>query len=118
LQLPWYSRKSQAFAKFLALESTALCNGDMIREMQQSSHYALLRKYEFQSVTPDAPVGKGRRAENRVRHRYSNYEAMLACGGGLLKPDAYKVLRKGVDRIVKDEIGKAINKAANRARQP
>jgi hypothetical protein len=106
-----HQRIPHGLMKFLGLESPALCNGDLIHEMQDSPRYALLRKYDFRSVTPDGPVGKGRIAENRVRHRYSNYEAMLACGGGLLHPEAYSVLRKGVDRLVKEEINKATNGA-------
>jgi hypothetical protein len=113
-----------AFAKFLGFTADIqknwgavdLCDGDMILEMQQLPPE--LRKFDFQSATPNGPVSKGRGGQNRVRHGWSNYDSMLRATGRFVPEEQYAVLRKGVDRLVKKEIGEAINRAINGARRP
>jgi hypothetical protein len=63
--------------------------------------------FDFRVEVPSVPVGKGRRAENKVRHEHSNYDAMLKSAGGLLYPEIYETVRRGVDAIVADEMRRA-----------
>lgn len=86
-------------AEFLGV-NRMLCDIDTIRDIRENPRYAALRNFKFQFRRPEMPVGNGRRAENKVRHELTNYDAMLKAGGGLLWPEQYEQVRKGVDTIV------------------
>jgi hypothetical protein len=80
----------------------ALCRINNVDEIHNNPRWKALREFKFELMQPTEPVGTGRRAANAIRHRHSNYDAMLReCGvGGLLYPQQYEAVRKGVDRLV------------------
>ncbi len=92
-------------AAFLGIEPT-LCNAAAIAEIHASVRFQALREFDFR-ITPEKVSGKGWRAENAIRHEHSNYNEMLRDAGGLLWPEQYEVVRKGVDRLVRGHLREA-----------
>jgi hypothetical protein len=86
-------------AKFLGI-NPLLCSNKDITAILDDPRYALVRDFRF-SVTPlQCDLGAGRHAESKIRHEHTNYDAMLQRAGGLLHPEVYEHVRRGVDRIV------------------
>jgi hypothetical protein len=83
-----------------------LCKVEDIEEFRNSPRYRALRNFKFEFAPPDKAVGAGRWAKNKLRHEFTNYDEMLQESGGLLWPDQYERVRKGVDRIVTDLLQK------------
>jgi hypothetical protein len=92
-----------ALALFLKVHP-ALCRVTDIDEIHTNPRWKALRDFKFELTRPTGPIGTGRRAENTVRHQLSNYDEMLREGaksvGGILYPEQYDRIRKGVDRII------------------
>jgi hypothetical protein len=93
--------------EFLGFKSPMLCDGKIIGEIEESSRYALLRDFQFNISVPDRLVGNGRQAQNKVRHEHTNYDEMLQAAGGLLYPEQYETIRRGVDAIVASSLRRA-----------
>jgi hypothetical protein len=87
-------------AKFLDV-SPLLCDFEEIIAIHDNPRFARLRDFDFRigDNLPDN-IGTGRRAENIVRHQHTNYDEMLRAAGGLLYPEQYEQVRKGVDLMV------------------
>jgi hypothetical protein len=94
-------------AKWLRI-APDMCPDSVIEEFHENPRWRDLIKFEFRIAAPTGPIGKGRRAENTLRHKHSNYDAMLREGakdvGGILYPEQFETLRKGVDLLVADAI--------------
>jgi hypothetical protein len=97
----------QGLMTFLGFKSPMLCDAKMVGEIQDSPRYALLRDFQFNISLPDKPVGNGRPAPSKVRHEYTNYDQMLQEAGGLLYPEQYETIRRGVDAIVASSLRRA-----------
>jgi hypothetical protein len=95
-------RLDEDLAAFLGVNPT-LCNVDDVEEFRSNHRYKALRDFKFQIAPPDKSIGKGRQAEAKFRHESTNYNKMLEAAGvdGLLWPETYEQVRKGVDRITK-----------------
>jgi hypothetical protein len=95
-------------AGFLGI-SPVMCAVDAIEEIHRNPRWRALREFKFKLTRQTEPIGVGRQAENTVRHRLCNYDQMLReCGvDGLLWPDQYARVRKGVDRLVADAMKNA-----------
>jgi hypothetical protein len=94
-------------ADLLNIKPQMIRVGD-IADIHENIRWRDLRNFEFRFTPPAEPIGTGRRAENKLRHEASNYDEMLREGaknvGGILHPQQYVVIRRGVDRIVRGEI--------------
>ena len=80
--------------------SQQACRDADIAEFHENSRWRELRDFEFRIADAPQITGTGSRAENDFRHNHTNYDDMLQAAGGLLWPEQYAVVRKGVDRIV------------------
>lgn len=87
-------------ATFIGVNPT-LCDAADIDEFYVNHRYKELRNFQFVFERPTEPIGKGRHAENKLRHEHSNYEEMLEAAGGLLWPEQYDRLREGVGLIIR-----------------
>lgn len=99
---------SAELAKFLGLSCPALCDFKKVAEMKESPRYAQLRDFAFRVTAAGARRAYGHRAENEFRHKSTNYDQMLQAAGGLLYPEQYEVVRKGVDAIVASNLRKEV----------
>jgi hypothetical protein len=106
-------RIDQALANFLGI-SPVLCAVDDVGAIHQNPRFRTLRGFDFCVTPPSEPIGTGRRAENTMRHRHSNYDAMLQAEGGLLFPDEYDRVRRGVDLLVKNYLQDAAGSGRNK----
>jgi hypothetical protein len=87
-------------AEFLDM-SPLLCLLDKALAITEDPKWKKLRDFAFRVDDLAGPVGTGRRAENKWRHEATNYSEMLEAGGGLLWPEQYQTVRRGVDRLVR-----------------
>jgi hypothetical protein len=92
---------------FLGFKSPMLCDAKIVGEIEESPRYALLRDFQFNISMPDQLAGKGRQAQNKVRHEHTNYDEMLQAASGLLYPEQYETVRRGVDAIVASNLRRA-----------
>lgn len=93
------------FANFLAV-SPVLCATDAVVAIQADPRFAKIRNFDFRiDELPDG-IPAGKRAASTVRHQHTNYDKMLEAGGGLLWPEVYEKVRKGVDVLVAGAINK------------
>ena len=83
-----------------------VCDADKITAIHKDPRFAKLRNFDFRIENLPADIGIGRRAENTVRHDLTNYDEMLEAGRGLLWPEVYEKVRKGVDLMVAGAIRK------------
>jgi hypothetical protein len=90
-------------ATFLNVNPLLCATADIIK-IYDDPRYARLRDFKFEVKAPDVDLGSGRRAVAKARHKHTNYDIMLQKAGGLLHPEPYERLRRGVDRIVKQTI--------------
>jgi hypothetical protein len=85
-----------------------VCRIGAFFEVVEDPRSRALLDLEFRITPPSTHVGKGRYAENRLRHEFTNWDQLLHEAGrntgGLLYPEQYALLRKGVDRIVAEHI--------------
>lgn len=77
-----------------------LCEVSKLLAVLDDPRFARLREFDFRLGELPADLGYGRRAENAARHEHSNYDAMLRDAGGLLFPEQYEPVRRGVDLLV------------------
>ena len=71
--------------------------------VHRDPRFAALKDFDFKVELPEQRLS-GRRAAAILRHRYSNWDEMLRVGGrnvgGLLYPEQYDQVRRGVDRLM------------------
>ena len=87
--------------------SPQVCDLDEVVAIDPNPRFARLREFNFRIEDLQANLRFGRCAENAARHKFNNYDAMLKAGGGLLYPEQYEQVRKGVD-LVAGAMGKAM----------
>jgi len=89
----------EELAEFLDLVRLA-CDFKKIVAILDDPRFAILRDFDFRIEDLSVDIGVGRRAKNTVRHKLTNYDEMLEAGGGLLWPEVYEKVRRGVDLMV------------------
>lgn len=81
-----------------------LCRAEKIISIAQNPRFRRLMDFQFEFDEPSERLPACRRIENELRHQRSNYDDMLREGaadtGGVMFPEEYAILRKGVDKIV------------------
>lgn len=93
IQLP------QELADFVGVHPL-LCDLDEVLSVQDNPRFARLRNFDFQIEDLPADIGNGRRAKNKARHEFTNWDQMLQAAGGLLHADVYENVRRGVDLMI------------------
>lgn len=83
----------------------ALCHRLASRSAAMRGSHACATSTSGWIRAPTCPPVWGRRAENAVRHRHSNWDAMLRDAGGLLHVEPYETVRRGVDLLVNANSG-------------
>ena len=86
-------------AEFLDV-SPIVCDMSKLSATHDEPRFAKLRDFDFRIEDLTAGIHGGRRAQNAVLHKLTNYDDMIEAAGGPLCPEVYQKAWKGVDVMV------------------